>query len=71
MRTLGFLTRLFALAPLAVASAALAAPEVGGPAPDFAFEGTGQRYVLSDYVGEDARREGVVVAWFPKAFTPG
>ena len=31
----------------------------------------GTRYQNSDYVGESARKKGVVVAWFPKAFTPG
>ena len=52
-----------------------AAPEVGQPAPDFRFEGLAgdalRSFSLSDYVGESARKKGVVVAWFPKAFTPG
>lgn len=56
-----------------------AAPEIGKPAPDFLFVGVsaGETSVakgehrLADYVGESARKKGVVVAWFPKAFTPG
>ncbi len=64
-------TGLFTAAP------AHASPEIGKPAPDFLFVGVaddgsgGARIQLSDYVGEGARKEGVVVAWFPKAFTPG
>lgn len=57
------------------AGPAHAAPKVGQPAPDFRFEarvdGDTKTYRLSDYVGEGARKKGVVVAWFPKAFTPG
>ena len=34
-------------------------------------EGSRKTWTLSDYVGESARKKGVVVAWFPKAFTPG
>jgi len=41
---------------------------VGDPAPDFALAGTdGSVHRLADSVGE----RGVVLAWFPKAFTPG
>lgn len=51
-----------------VAGAAQAGPEIGSPAPDFAFEGSdGQMHLLSEHRG----KRGVVVAWFPKAFTPG
>jgi peroxiredoxin Q/BCP len=47
---------------------ALAAPGVGEGAPDFVLDGTdGARYRLSDHLG----KRGVVLAWFPKAFTPG
>jgi peroxiredoxin Q/BCP len=47
------------------ASAELA---VGDPAPDFSMLGSdGATYTLSQYKD----REGVVLAWFPKAFTPG
>lgn len=42
--------------------------KAGDPAPDFALLGSdGRRYRLSDLRGRDA----VVIAWFPKAFTPG
>ncbi|MBN2024450.1 MAG: peroxiredoxin [Pirellulales bacterium] len=40
----------------------------GDKAPDFALVGSdGKTYKLSDFVGKRA----VVLAWFPKAFTPG
>ena len=43
-------------------------PAVGENAPAFALYGVdGKRYALEDYVGKSA----VVLAWFPKAFTPG
>lgn len=60
-----------ALLFLMTASAVSAAPEVGEPAPEFVFEGAGRTFTSADYVGESARKKGVVVAWFPKAFTPG
>jgi thioredoxin-dependent peroxiredoxin len=42
--------------------------KVGDTAPDFKLPGSdGKTYSLSDYRG----REAVVLAWFPKAFTPG
>ena len=42
--------------------------KAGDPAPDFALAGSdGRRYRLSDL----RNRETVVIAWFPKAFTPG
>ncbi len=41
---------------------------VGDAAPDFTLQGTdGAKHRLRDYVGKQA----VVIAWFPKAFTPG
>jgi hypothetical protein len=53
---------------LASGARALAAPGVGDPAPDFSLMGSdGKLHALSEYRG----RKGVVVAWFPKAFTPG
>ncbi len=40
----------------------------GARAPDFTLQGTdGRSYTLAEFVGE----QGVVLAWFPKAFTPG
>jgi peroxiredoxin Q/BCP len=51
-----------------VACAAAAELSVGDPAPDFALPGTdGTIHRLADSVGT----RGVVLAWFPKAFTPG
>jgi peroxiredoxin Q/BCP len=48
------------------ASAADLAP--GAKAPDFALPGSdGREHRLADYVG----KQGVALAWFPKAFTPG
>jgi peroxiredoxin Q/BCP len=41
---------------------------VGDPAPDFALPGTdGRTHRLADHRG----KRGVVIAWFPAAFTPG
>jgi peroxiredoxin Q/BCP len=58
-----------ALAALLVARAAAAADlAVGAKAPDFALAGNdGATHRLADHAG----REAVVLAWFPKAFTPG
>jgi thioredoxin-dependent peroxiredoxin len=40
----------------------------GDAAPPFTLLGSdGQRYTLEQYAG----KQGVVLAWFPKAFTPG
>lgn len=57
---------------MAVATAAvltLAEPlKVGQDAPDFEMKGSdGKTYKLSDFKG----KKPVVIAWFPKAFTPG
>ena len=42
--------------------------KVGDAAPNFALPGSdGQVHRLGDYIGKKA----VVLAWFPKAFTPG
>jgi peroxiredoxin Q/BCP len=42
--------------------------EVGGKAPAFKLLGVdGAGYSLEEHAG----KRGVVVAWFPKAFTPG
>jgi peroxiredoxin Q/BCP len=57
------------LSVVAAASPAVAGDlAVGSPAPEFALPGSdGQLHRLADYVG----KRGVVLAWFPKAFTPG
>ena len=40
----------------------------GAKAPEFVLAGSdGREHRLSDFAG----KEGVVLAWFPKAFTPG
>jgi peroxiredoxin Q/BCP len=65
--------RLFALVVaflllLPVIPAPADAPSPGDKAPDFTLQGSdGQRYTLGQFVGE----RGLVLAWFPKAFTPG
>jgi peroxiredoxin Q/BCP len=58
-----------ALATLVTAGAAQAADLApGAKAPDFALVGSdGKTHHLADHVG----KRGVVLAWFPKAFTPG
>ncbi len=49
---------------------ALAGPAVGEAAPDFALSGSdGSHYTLGGLLAD--RDRGVVLAWFPKAFTPG
>ena len=63
----GLLTSLGAL----VLAAAQQAPAIelkdGDPAPNFSLVGSdGKTHKLSDYKGR-----GVVLAWFPKAFTGG
>jgi peroxiredoxin Q/BCP len=59
------------LAALALLVAATASAEdlaPGAKAPDFTLAGSdGKTYTLSQFVG----RRGVVLAWFPKAFSPG
>jgi len=56
------------LMALLLGTSAMAEPKVGESAPDFTLHGTdGALYKLSDQVG----KRGVVLAWFPKAFTPG
>lgn len=58
----------FALLWLAAGAAGAAEPAPGAKAPDFALPGSdGQTHRLADHVG----KRGVVLAWFPKAFTPG
>lgn len=53
---------------LLVSAAATAAPGPGDPAPPFRLPGSdGREHAFSEMVKE----RGVVLAWFPKAFTPG
>ena len=50
------------------AAMAADAPKVGEKAPDFTLKGSdGKTYSLADFKG----KQGVVIAWFPKAFTGG
>ena len=50
------------------AIAADEAPKVGEKAPDFTLKASdGKTYSLADFKG----KQGVVIAWFPKAFTGG
>ena len=59
---------LLCLALLLVPAAAIAGPDAGEAAPPFSLMGSdGKLHELSDFVG---KRE-LVLAWFPKAFTPG
>lgn len=47
---------------------AFAEPKVGEPAPAFKLKGSdGKTYSLADFKG----KKGVVIAWFPRAFTGG
>jgi peroxiredoxin Q/BCP len=57
-----------ALLLLSLPLAGTAQPAVGAAAPAFALPGSdGATHALADHVG----KRGVVLAWFPKAFTPG
>src|SRR3954463_3700089 len=61
---------LFGLGIALVGGAARAAEElkVGDKAPDFTLKASdGKTYSLADFKG----KQGVVIAWFPKAFTGG
>jgi peroxiredoxin Q/BCP len=59
---------LMALAFVASTSLAAEALKVGDDAPDFTMTGTdGKTYKLSDFKGKQA----VIVAWYPRADTPG
>ena len=60
-----WLSTLLALLPFNAGAADL---EVGQKALDFTLHGAGgARYTLAEHVG----KRGVVLAWFPKAFTAG
>jgi peroxiredoxin Q/BCP len=59
---------LIAAVLLSLFQGAFAAPGVGDPAPDFQLSASdGKTYSLSEFRGNS----GVVVAFFPKAFTGG
>jgi peroxiredoxin Q/BCP len=58
----------FALASNLIAGSAAAELSVGDVAPAFSLPGSdGKSHSLAQYKG----KQGVVLAWFPKAFTPG
>ncbi len=60
--------RLVSAAWLALTSGSAVALEAGDKAPAFSLQGSdGRLHRLADHVGE----RGVVLAWFPRAFTPG
>ena len=64
--TISTLALVVALCSATTASAAELS--AGDAAPNFTLKGTdGVEHQLLDFVGKQA----VVVAWFPKAFTPG
>ncbi len=66
-RRLGFFILASALAGCATPTFA-DAPGVGDPAPAFSLMGSdGKLHSLAEHAG----KRGVVLAWFPKAFTPG
>jgi peroxiredoxin Q/BCP len=63
-----FLIWLFVSLSMALPGLAFAAPEIGDPAPDFSMQGSdGNTYSLQQLVGNS----GIVIAFFPKAFTGG
>lgn len=67
MRLCTGLALLVLLAPAAFADEA-PPPGVGSPAPAFSLPGSdGRSHALADHLG----KRGVVLAWFPKAFTGG
>ncbi len=74
LRTLWAASLVFALASPAMAAATAAATAelaVGDRAPAFSLAGSdGRRYRLADLLNQGGSR-GIVLAFFPKAFTPG
>jgi peroxiredoxin Q/BCP len=71
MRSAGFLAMWLLASYVIVGWAAAASAEElkpGDPAPGFALQGSdGKKHSLEDFRGKKV----VVLAWFPKAFTPG
>jgi peroxiredoxin Q/BCP len=68
-RTIAFLFSFMVAASFATRDThAAQPPKVGDAAPDFSLAGSdGKTYHLADFKG----KKPVVLAWFPKAFTPG
>src|SRR5688500_20207760 len=68
MRVLMTIGLMAVLAAGVMAQAPAVELKVGDMAPDFTLQGSdGKTYTLADYRG----KQGVVLAWFPKAFTAG
>jgi peroxiredoxin Q/BCP len=64
------MVRIALVVPLLLTALAAGAAEltVGSKAPPFSLVGSdGRTHTLAEHAGE----RGVVLAWFPKAFTPG
>jgi peroxiredoxin Q/BCP len=64
------MTRTVLALSLLLATSAATAEDliVGAKAPEFSLSGSdGKTHSLAQHVG----KQGVVLAWFPKAFTPG
>ena len=62
------LTALLIALSIVLPGFAFGAPEIGDPAPDFSMQGSdGNTYSLQQLVGSS----GIVIAFFPKAFTGG
>ncbi len=67
--TFPLLLALILILIVAIAAPAAADLSVGDPAPPFDLTGSdGKSYTLEGLL---AAHEGIVLAWFPKAFTPG
>lgn len=67
-RNVARLSLVFGSACLLATTSHAADLKVGDPAPSFALEGTdGKKHDLKDFAGKKV----VVIAWFPKAKTPG
>ncbi len=67
---IGAAVSLFAILSLSVGSGLASAAELapGAKAPEFSLPGSdGKLHTLAQHTGQ----RGVVLAWFPKAFTPG